>query len=48
MDANSKCYPRPNQGRIKGKGITKRLPIEVSMQTDDLLKAAKRAIKWSQ
>ena len=38
--------PRPNQGRIKGSGKTKRTPIEASMQTDDPIEAAKRAIKW--
>ena len=38
--------PRPNQGRIKGAGKTKRTPIESSMQTDDPTEAAKRAIKW--
>tara|TARA_Y100001968_G_C18716918_1_gene418346 strand:+ start:33 stop:308 length:276 start_codon:yes stop_codon:yes gene_type:complete len=31
---------------LKDQGKTKRTPIEASMQTDDPIEAAKRAIKW--
>ena len=40
--------PRPKQGRIKGSGKIKRTPIAESMQTDDPMEAAKRAMKWFQ